>query len=278
MALVFENWPGGIKTVSGGTRNVVKLNRPWQTDISVDPTKCPFCTGQGKEVFRYEDGWRILDNLFTPFKFHLLIGPENCWSKEQLRILGGCKNIIRALEIARNVMKTSTDKDFGNFSLGVHVGLLAGQNTTHLHYHLLKPLFSQNFSQVRGEFKKLYKNRQYIILETEKWIVTAGGFRAGQCFILPTFDRFSFSQETIGTLARVLIQVITLYNEKFLSEQGLPPDYRITMRILNGEVLVVWYVPILNQWGFVEDSAILEGQPVVLPWTHEATVKFLKAT
>lgn len=272
MAHMCEKWPGGIQTVSGGTRNEVKLSRPWQVDILINPDTCPFCkNGEERTIFA-KGGWWLFNNLFTPFRFHQLIMPNRCLRKEEVRILGGYQSIVTVFEIAQNVIQ----KDKEDFSIGTHVGPLAGQNLSHLHYHLLKPFDSQNSLVITDEFEDLRKNYSYLIFEQDNWVVIAGGFRAGQCFILPASNPVPFNQRTIKCLARVLTRIIALYNTKFLSTQGLPPDYRITVRIRNGEIFAGWYVPVLNHWGFTEDSALLERQPIVLPWPHEVTVKFLK--
>ena len=34
--------PGGMQIAYGGTRTEVKLKRPWQPRVRVDPSKCPF--------------------------------------------------------------------------------------------------------------------------------------------------------------------------------------------------------------------------------------------
>ena len=47
--MVIETWPSGLTTFSGGTRDEVKLSRPWQNDITIDRENCPFCKGLPKE-------------------------------------------------------------------------------------------------------------------------------------------------------------------------------------------------------------------------------------
>jgi len=53
-----EQWPsesGYLTTFSGGTRTQVKLDRPWQKEIELNPN-CPLCTQLEKQkVVRTED-------------------------------------------------------------------------------------------------------------------------------------------------------------------------------------------------------------------------------
>lgn len=100
--LVIQQLPGGLSTASGGTRVSVKLDRPWQTDIVVDPSKCPFETRKQIQIATYEQsgGWNVLENQYTPFSWHRLIMPRTCWAKEQVRTLGGEEMTATALRIA----------------------------------------------------------------------------------------------------------------------------------------------------------------------------------
>jgi hypothetical protein len=50
-----ENLPGLVGALSGGTRTKIKLDRPWQTEIAIDPASCPFETLPQTEVARFED-------------------------------------------------------------------------------------------------------------------------------------------------------------------------------------------------------------------------------
>jgi len=197
-----------------------------------------------------------------------------------VRTLGGKDNIAIALNIAWDVI----GEDKSDFAIGVHIGPYAGQNQGHLHYHLVKtlPFESGKPKMTRQEKTQLLcKNYSYFIFREGHWAVVVGGLWAGQCFILPaspslpTAKPMDIGEEASQDLAKVLIRIITLYNEKFLSKEGLPPDYRITLRIKNGKVFGGWYTPILNFWGFDQEIALLEGRLIVLPWPHETTVKHL---
>src|SRR3989344_770445 len=95
---------GLLTTAAGGTRTAIKLDRPWQNDIVVNPETCPFCTKQQNEIPEFSNTeWGVLNNAFTPFDYHLLIIPRTCWPKEKLRMLGGREKIQAALEIALNI-------------------------------------------------------------------------------------------------------------------------------------------------------------------------------
>src|SRR6266481_1118664 len=124
--MTIESLPGGFAAVSGGTRRAINFDRPWQTQIYIDPASCPFENKpQDEEAhFSLEDGWRVLQNRYTPFPSHRLIIPERCWLENDLRQLGGQTKVATAISIAESLISDSDDE----FWLGVHVGPLAGQN------------------------------------------------------------------------------------------------------------------------------------------------------
>ena len=98
------------------------------------------------------------------------------------------------------------------------------------------------------------------------------GFRAGQCFLLPSHA----SSVRIEPYAAALSRLIRLYSKAFISDQGLPPDFSIVTRLVGEDILYGMYIPILNQWGFTEYLALIEKTPIVLPWPHEETVRHLR--
>jgi len=270
-----ESSPGLLRCASGGTRNQVKLDRPWQVDLSVDPANCPFEADQQREVARFDcfGGWRILENPHTPFRFHRLIVPLSCWPKERLRSLGGREGISAALELADSIIGAHD----GELWLGIHIGALAGQNVAHLHYHVLEPLERSEMASSEAESAvfQYCRESQLVVLERPPFRLVAGGCRAGQCFVVGSLPRFRLSAAITSVLADVLASTVALYNRKFRSIQGLPPDYMIGIRFHDGRMLYGYYVPILSQWGFTEHFGLVEGTPLILPWPHEETVRHL---
>lgn len=267
-----EILPGGLSAAAGGTRTSINLNRPWQADITIDSSTCPFETKEQKEIARYNEdgGWQVIENQSTPFSFHLLIIPTVCWPKEDLRVLGGEGKVSRALKIAKDFISVGNQE----FWVGVHIGPLAGQNLGHLHYHLLQPI--DRAHQSSEEVATYSQSNPLVIFEENALRVIAGGYRAGQCFIVPQSRRFDLTHETAHNLASVLSRIITLYNEKFRSTQGLPPDYTIGIKFLGSTMLYCSYIPILNNWGITEYLGLLERAPLILPWSHRTTVEHLR--
>ncbi|MBI5728689.1 MAG: hypothetical protein HY983_00380 [Candidatus Magasanikbacteria bacterium] len=269
-----EVLPGGIPTMSGGTRRGVKLDRSWQSDIIVNPGRCPFEDEESLEgrlirFYQEEGGWRVITNQFTPYHNHLLIMPMTCWSKEDLRTLGGLNKITVALRIVSDILAPIA----GERWLNVYVGATAGQNVTHLHYHLLEPaqrILSRPERDVAGHFA----SSLLVLFELEGFRVVVGGHRAGQCFIVPLEGR-PFDQSAAESLAGVLQRIIRMFAEKFTSSQGLPPDFQINVKFIKGRVVYACFIPILNNWGGTEYLALMEGTPITLPWPHEDTLGHL---
>jgi diadenosine tetraphosphate (Ap4A) HIT family hydrolase len=145
----FYVWPGGLKSVAGGSRLDIKLNRPWQQDIVVDSANCPFCKNSNPQnvlgTYNGASGtvWRLIQNASTPFKFHGLVVPDHCWPKEELRRLGGSQKICEAIFIAGNAAMSRSRKPF---FITVHVGSLGGQNLTHPHYHVIHSIVGDHKS------------------------------------------------------------------------------------------------------------------------------------
>lgn len=267
-----ERWPGGHYTISGGTRTAVKLDRPWQVDMEVDPTTCPFCTKK-QDVLEDHGDWLVLGNTNTPYKGpggHRLVIPRACLPKDQLRILGGIKGIKNGLGIAEAVIKKVNRPQMLH---SIHCGWQGGQNIAHLHHHVLDNEFSGFESHdAWSEVRRLADSTENRIFTQNGITVVAGGHRAGQCYLIPTHD---FSYDTgVGV---VLFTLIQLFAEKFVSKQGLPPDYMYSARFRNGKFIYGKYIPILSNWGSTEYQALEGEQPFTLPWPHEETVRHLLA-
>ncbi len=272
--LIIETLSSGIRVASGGTRTSIKLDRAWQTDITIDPANCSFETRKQIEIasFARDGGWRVLENRYTPFPWHRLIIPESCWPKEEVRTLGGVEKIGAALSIASTMMRD----EIGEFWFSVHVGPSAGQNIGHLHYHLLQPI-SGTDRPTRGDGVTDYvKSSSLVLSEGHGFKVVVGGCRAGQSFVVPLDHETQFADDEPNRLAKVLDYLITLCNKKFSSNRNMPPDYIIAVKFLFSRMVYASYIPILNQWGTTEYLGLLEGRPLILPWPHGVTLQYLK--
>lgn len=258
-----EKAPGGLDVLSGGTRISVILDRPWQSDLTIRATNCPLDL-QNSNGVQVAPGWQVADNPYTPLTLHKLIMPTECWPKERVRSLGGATEIAAALEIA-----TRLNAPDGHRWVGVHVGATAGQNQSHLHYHLIH-LPGAIFP--KADLETIARADSNTIFETGAITAAVAGFRAGQCFLLPS----RASSARIEPYAAALNRLIQLYSKAFISDQGLPPDFSIVTRLVGEEILYGMYIPILNQWGFTEYLALIEKTPIVLPWPHEETVRRLR--
>lgn len=257
-----------IERLPGGTN--VRLDRPWQVDIRVDPRTCPLENSGERPLQEFETGWRLLLNKHTPFPWHRLLVPEKCWPKDRIRSLGGPRQIESVLRIVEEI----TNSELSEFWLGVHVGPSAGQNIAHVHYHLLKPIRSN--SKRLNEVPKYYSSLPNKLLQEGGFKVVLGGLRAGQCFVLP-ISKQPRRSEWVPDLANILHRLITLFAEKFRSVQDLPPDYIIAVRLLGSKIVYASFIPILNNWGFTEYLGLLERTPVILPWSPEQTASLLTA-
>lgn len=273
--LILYDWPNGMKSVAGGTRGEIKLSRPWQQEIVVNPETCPFCTGKGQVLEKLADAeWRLLQNRFTPYPFHRMVIPRSCWSASELRTLGGVAGLTAALgHIQRAISASALNKLF----VAVHVGALAGQNVCHLHYHIVQYALSDiSESAVPEEMRTVFAEKpEHIIFDGWGLFAGVGGVKAGQCFVLPRHRRQSPHSED---LALMLHDVVSLYNKKFRSTQELAPDFSVGLQFWRGEFQYGLYTPILNHWGAAEQMALYEpGCPTTLPWPHELTAEYLKS-
>src|SRR5689334_3617358 len=96
-----------ITTLSGGTRNKVNINRPWQTQLAPKPD-CPFCSRMNQiDLIEIGEGYWKFTNKFTPYESHKLIIPDECWSLAKLYSLGGEDEIYKCLSKA---MEETDDK------------------------------------------------------------------------------------------------------------------------------------------------------------------------
>ncbi len=272
--VVFYNWPNGMRSVAGGTRSEDKVSRPGEKEMEANRETCPFCRDEGIFLKGFTGcEWRMMQNKFTPYIFHQLIIPRDCWSANEQRTLGGREKIAEALLYIHGVTVAS---GLENLFVAVHIGALAGQNVCHLHYHIVQYAFSDRSESIVPEkMREIFMEKKDLVLFDEGHsLVGAGGLRAGQCFILPKRQNQNVST---GEIANMINRIVSLYNEKFKSTEGLLPDFSIALQFHSGEFKYGIYSPVLSLWwGASELMAIYEpGYPLTLPWPHEQTVRYL---
>ncbi len=280
-----QRWPGEISTLSGGTRtSITGLDRPWQKEMVIDRSICPFCREEQPgadrsyivSVHDYKEAgaWKVRRNRMTPFPYHRLILPLECYeSEETLWYLGGERKITGALYAAGDVMH-SEDFPCEHVFFYVHVGYSAGQRWGHEHWHFVEPPTSPTLG--KSDLDELADRKELVVFSDRGFTVVAGGCRAGQCYILPNDEcsKMAFAAQ-MDILAANIHRLLGLFNRKFNSAQELKPDFEIFVRFSDGNLIYAKYIPILNMWGGSEYAAIDELTPFVLPWPHEATVRHL---
>ncbi|MDP2704136.1 MAG: hypothetical protein Q8P01_02850 [bacterium] len=260
---------GDVYTLSGGTRNAVKLGRPWQKELPSEWT-CPFHPPKPDQVVaRFGDGeWLLLTNLFTPHPFHQLIVPGSCWPSSTLRSLGGVEAVTGALTVACGVAEQQNQEVF----ILCHVGYGGGQNVPchHWHVHTRSDFFTSTL-RVQQVRQTVYTSPFHLSTVGEVRISVCGA-RTGQCFFAPS-NPVSFRQ-VIADVAHVLVETVKLYNAKFQSTQGMSPDFSIGLKIgAQGELFYGDYAPDLAVRG--APMAFYDGSPEILAWPHEVTYAHL---
>ncbi len=260
----------GCVTLSGGTRNVVKAHRPWQPKL-VFPSEsnpCPFCTRAQNDEYVPEAGWKTFQNFYTPFPYHRLLIPSNCWDETKLRNLGGEQLLLAALRVAIAELRRTREHICPTW-VYAHVGYGAGQNLTHLHWHLCgAPTAPQAAFADDAESVLLNSSAHFNI--------TLCGVRAGQTIVRPNDEENICLVDVLGNdeLFREFVfqayWVVDIFNRRLHY-----PDYCLFLA-LNGEPDIHFrYTPILNNWGGSEFAAVDYGTPFVMPWPHSATKEYL---
>lgn len=301
--VIFYEWPNGMRSIAGGTRAAIKLSRPWQEEIKPHKGNCPFCDPNDPARLQYFEkagGWWLRQNIFTPYPFHQMVVPAQCLEPKELRTLGGKEKIKAALEIALGAAQGSGAP---SIVLNVHVGALGGQNLTHLHWHVVQyNLIQSDYSfikRIRNEWLNWYfdsqkswelKRPDLAVYRNRHFTAVIGGVKAGQCLILPSaYPPRETSPAGWGViwaeyddpiqhfLVDAINEVVSLYNKRFLSVEGLEPDFNIAIHCGGGGgILYAEYTPILNHWGSAEHMALYEGWHITLPWPHEMTAQYLR--
>jgi hypothetical protein len=89
---------------------------------------------------------------------------------------------------------------------------------------------------------------------------------------VPTEQDFLTPEQTFGALRKL----VALYDVKFMSVQGLVPEYDFVIEVAGGRVLFATYLPVLAQWGGAQRRSVGGStEPISLAWSHDATVQRL---
>ena len=266
---------GGHFTLSGGTRGTVKPGpRPWQVALPERPGKnadCALCSQPQLDEHKVAEGWKTFRNLNTPFPFHRLLIPAECWNTSRLRTLGGPDILEKMFRLALGEIGRTRTETWPTW-IYTHIGYGAGQNFPHLHWHLCgaptppAPIFGSE-----GVLNALTP-----LWESERLITAVGGVFAGQTIIRP-YPLPKYLDTTVlyedgffHDLAVAANRVVGVFNRKFNW-----PDYCLLLAINGPREWHVRYTPRLNNWGGSEFAALDYGTPFVLPWPHEATGEYL---
>jgi hypothetical protein len=175
-------------------------------------------------------------------------------------------------------------KDAGEPDLwmGIHIGYLAGQTVPHLHWHLLRTTTNPPEPTKSGwSAVRRLQTEKLTVAQNDMFVVSAGGVRAGGLIIAPKeYLPFATGPLIVG-LASALHDAIALGSHKFVSTQGLRPDFKAAIHLHSGYFDLAEYVPILNQWGFTESYQLtfgpIQAVPFILPWPHFVTAEYLRA-
>ncbi len=296
-----ETWPGEVKTISGGTRCAINLNRPWQPEIIVpDNPNCALCSKLLPEQILAVDSspkagdWLRVQNWYTPYDperegLHQMAIPEICIPTSKLCELGGIHKIGLALQMALRAMEweTISMSTITIWTVGVHIGQLAGQNISHLHWHIVMADSNPQYPYYMDERCKWASHctENRTVIKHPHWTVFAGGNRAGQCILVPDECQLSNNLRMLQ-LADAIDALVRLGNDKFRSKQGFTPNFSLALSFAaikyctNKNSIVIihgLYTPILNNWGGTEALAPFTRQPYTLAWPHDLTAAYLRS-
>jgi len=256
---------GSHSTLSGGTRTSVKTARPWQVPMYTPANRsdCPLCSREQIDEYYPTAGWKTFQNSNTPWPYHRLLTPTECWPIGKLWSLGGERTVlVGMLQLAIDEVLRTRQKQLYPIWIFTHVGYGAGQNFPHHHWHITSPADKPKPLIVPDSAVKLWD-------DNKRFGTYMCGVRAGQALIVPK-KRLRFSDYVASKLAEESSRLVEIFNKKFDN-----PDYCLFFGLHGPEEWFVRYTPILNNWGGSEFMALDTDTPFVLPWPHEATRDFL---
>ena len=209
----------GLQTLCGGTRTSVKVDRPWQPKmVFPTPNPCPFCTKQQEDEYKYfQDDYcfnfKAFQNSNTPFPYHRLLIPTECWDEKTLRDLGGKSVLKIVLRCALEEIKRTRKGLFPTW-IYTHVGYGAGQNLTHNHWHLCGAPTEPNWLMSTEEAP------DNIVLDTnDDFLTIVCGVKAGQVLIGNkkewTISSLLTNHQRLSKLIYQVYFVVNLFNKKF---------------------------------------------------------------
>lgn len=282
----------GVPIVQGGTRVKVTeamIDRSWQVPRPkhefTGQNKCFACTGsfgklEEQDILAwYPEGvplkecqFAITNNSNTPHHLHALLLPavwEPIWPWKKVDYLAAI------LDTAAQWHQEVTYRYCGvtNARIGFHYGRSAGQNQPHPHWHLIGSGFPMPSicSWCQWESKT-----DLIFDQTDNLVTLLDGSRAGQTRIIAKEHAWDW-QTGVGEVAELLMRVTALFKQHFTSAvTGLDPDF-ILHNVLPKDNPHFWlgYVPILNQWGCIEEDALDGLGPFTLPCAQKELLQFL---
>ncbi|MDO8591216.1 MAG: hypothetical protein Q7R65_04555, partial [bacterium] len=248
-----QRLPSGIVVASIGTQSEICFSRPWQSKLTEDKPKwCVFDgSSLGDKAQRFPHickNWLAVDNVRKTGGVNKLIMPNNCWDESEIQRLGGAQEIEKAFTIAA-CLEPQVNMD-GLLFL-VQIGLHGGASMPwHLHYQLQTLEEENNHGGLEKFFSEIGKST-LVIRQTSEWRATLGGRYAGQCFFLPEAPPKICDQRAIHALSAFVSDIVDLYNFKFVSKEGLPPNFSIAF-VIDGDGSIRYgsNKPVLyHQWG-----------------------------
>lgn len=276
MAGVLRELAGEIMVLYGGTRTSVRpmrVNRPWQVGLKFQTKDdCPFCSRTQLDEYFPEPGWKTFQNAATPWPWHRLLIPTECWDEQTLWSLGGKERIATILSLSlKEILRTRRSPYV--VRVHVHVGYGGGQNYPHQHTHILEepigPIALFDDARFWGNLT--------VLQDSERFITALYGVRAGQCYIyhksrISARPFLSNEDGLVDELAAEISRLIDLFNRKCEN-----PDYALTIALDGPRQWYASYTPILNQWGGPELAAINDRTVYVHPWPPIAMRDYLLA-
>jgi hypothetical protein len=278
--LIIESWPGGVCTQANPGVHV-KLDRLWQYEITVSTgTPCDLCASAYKiREFRIgsQTSWILADNIRRDRRVQMLFYPASCSTKVWHPRGFTNADVTILVDPLEYAIGHHCEPDT-HYTASLQCGGLAGSSQEHPHMHWYTP----NASSVAAVLRERDDIRDYLSRSSRRVIdlgcdgvaCVAGGAFTGQCYLVPTDKDFL----TPGQAFSALRALTALYDRKFMSAQGLVPEYDFVIEVADGGILFATYFPVLSQWGGAQRRSVGGSvEPISLAWSHDATVRHLNS-